>query len=115
MSVTIGYCAGKEHHLQINDGRATIKVWFIIFPRVGGVALSSPAQYCCYCVCNVSQCILCSAANRLIGEVVQSQITEKGHTRAFSWLKAATTACTFKTGVDPTVSRREIGSATQLS
>ena len=59
MSVTIGYCAGKEHHLQINDGRATIKVWFIIFPRVGGVALSSPAQYCCYCVCNVSQCILC--------------------------------------------------------
>ena len=34
MSVTIGYCAGKEHHLQINDGRATIKVWFIIFPCV---------------------------------------------------------------------------------
>ena len=31
-----------------------------------------------------------SAANRLIGEVVQSR-------RAFSWLKAATTAFTFKT------------------
>ena len=50
-------------------------------------------------------------------------ITEKAPTRAFSWLKAATTAFTFKTllrhyakrGVDPTVSQREIGSATQLS
>ena len=46
-------------------------------------------------------------------------ITEKAPTRAFSWLKAATTAFTFKTlcktGVDPTVSQREIGSTTQLS
>ena len=46
-------------------------------------------------------------------------ITEKVPTRAFSWLKVPTNAFTFKTlcktGVDPTVSRREIGSATQLS
>ena len=42
-------------------------------------------------------------------------ITEKAPTRAFSWLKAATTAFTLKTlsetGIDPTVSQREIGSA----
>ena len=52
-------------------------------------------------------------------------ITEKAPTRAFSWLKAATTAFTFKTllkhktlcqtGVNPTVSRREIGLPTQKS
>ena len=45
--------------------------------------------------------------------------TEKAPTRAFSWLKAATTAFTFKTlcltGVDPTVSQCEIGSAMQRS
>ena len=40
-------------------------------------------------------------------------ITEKAPTRAFSWLKAATTAFTFKTLL--TVSQREIGSMTQLS
>ena len=48
-------------------------------------------------------------------------ITEKAPTRAFSWLKAPTSAFTFKTllrhyatGIDPTVSRREIGSTKQL-
>ena len=50
---------------------------------------------------------------------------EKAPTRVFSWLKAPTSAFTFKTllrhyakratGVDPTVSRHEIGSPTQLS
>ena len=44
-------------------------------------------------------------------------ITEKAPTRAFSWLKVPTSAITFKTlcstGVDPTVSRREIGMPTQ--
>ena len=40
---------------------------------------------------------LISAANRLIGEVVQCTITEKAPTRAFSWLKAPTSAFTFKT------------------
>ena len=49
-------------------------------------------------------------------------ITEKAPTRAFSWLKAATTAFTFKTllrhyakralSCEPTVSQCEIGSAT---
>ena len=38
-----------------------------------------------------------SAANWLIGEVVQCTITEKAPTRAFSWLKAPTSAFTFKT------------------
>ena len=50
-------------------------------------------------------------------------ITEKAPTRAFSWLKEPTRAFTFKTllrhyvdtGVDPTVSRREIGTPRQLS
>ena len=50
-------------------------------------------------------------------------ITEKAPTWAFSWLKATTTAFTFKTllrhyakqDVYPTVSQREIGSPTQLS
>ena len=64
--------------------------------------------------------VLCSAPS-----VPQSvfTITEKAPTRAFSWLKAPIRAFTFKTllrhyaktGVDPTVSRHEIGSATQLS
>ena len=38
---------------------------------------------------------MCSAANRLIGEVVQSR--RRPHTRAFSWLKAPTSAFTFQT------------------
>ena len=40
--------------------------------------------------------VVASAANRSIGEVVCT-ITEKAPTRAFSWLKAATTTFTFKT------------------
>ena len=39
--------------------------------------------------------IISAAANRLIGEVCT--ITEKALTRAFSWLKAPTSAFTFKT------------------
>ena len=38
-----------------------------------------------------------SAANRSIGSTTGCTITEKVPTRAFSWLKAATTAFTFKT------------------
>ena len=38
-----------------------------------------------------------SAANRSIGSTTDYTITEKAPTRAFSWLKAATTAFTFKT------------------
>ena len=38
-----------------------------------------------------------SAANRSIGSTTGCAITEKAPTRAFSWLKAATTAFTFKT------------------
>ena len=40
---------------------------------------------------------LSSAANRTIGSTTGCTITEKAPTRAFSWLKAATTAFTFKT------------------
>ena len=51
-------------------------------------------------------------------EVVQSR-RRRLHTRAFYWLKAATTAFTFKTlhlmGIDLTVSSCEIGTPTQLS
>ena len=60
-----------------------------------------------------------SAVKRSIGSKTGCTITEKAPTRAFSWLKAHTSAFTFKTlclmGVDPTVSRREIGTQTQLS
>ena len=38
-----------------------------------------------------------SATNRSIGSTTGCTITEKAPTRAFSWLKAATTAFTFKT------------------
>ena len=41
--------------------------------------------------------IVFSAANRSIGSTTGCTITEKAPTRAFSWLKAATTAFTFKT------------------
>ena len=41
--------------------------------------------------------VLTSAANRSIGSTTGCTITEKAPTRAFSWLKAATTAFTFKT------------------
>ena len=41
--------------------------------------------------------VSCSAANRSIGSTTGCTITEKAPTRAFSWLKAATTAFTFKT------------------
>merc|ERR1712242_670199 len=41
--------------------------------------------------------IITSAANRSIGSTTGCTITEKAPTRAFSWLKAATTAFTFKT------------------
>ena len=57
-----------------------------------------------------------SASKRSILRFV---ITEKAPTRAFSWLKAATTDFTFKilcyTDIDPTASQHEIGSATQRS
>ena len=38
-----------------------------------------------------------SAVNRSISSTTGCTITEKARTRAFSWLKAATTAFTFKT------------------
>ena len=38
-----------------------------------------------------------SAANRSIGSTTGCTITEKAPIRAFSWLKVATTAFTFKT------------------
>ena len=38
-----------------------------------------------------------SAANRSIGSTTGCTITEKASTRAFSWLKAPTSAFTFKT------------------
>ena len=38
-----------------------------------------------------------SAANRSIGSTTGCRITEKAPTRAFCWLKGATTAFTFKT------------------
>ena len=38
-----------------------------------------------------------SAANRSIGSITGCTITEKAPTRAFSWLKAPTSAFTFKT------------------
>ena len=41
--------------------------------------------------------IVASAVNDLIGEVVQCTITEKAPIRAFPWLKAPTSAFTFKT------------------
>ena len=69
-----------------------------------------------------------AGAGRVSGSASKSSIrrfviTEKAPTRAFSRLKAATTAFTFKTllrhyakhALTPTVSQREIGSATQLS
>ena len=45
----------------------------------------------------VSYCEDISAVNRSIGSTTGCTITEKAPTRAFSWLKAATTAFTFKT------------------
>ena len=43
-------------------------------------------------------CSICSsAANRSIGSTTGCTITEKAPTRAFSWLKAPTSAFTFKT------------------
>ena len=41
--------------------------------------------------------VITSAANRSIGSTTGCTITEKAPTRAFSWLKAATTAFTLKT------------------
>ena len=41
--------------------------------------------------------VLSSAVKRSIGSTTGCTITEKAPTRAFSWLKAATTAFTFKT------------------
>ena len=66
--------------------------------------------------------VLASAVKRSIGSTTGCTITEKAPTRAFSWLKAPTSAFTFKTllrhyakrALTP-VSQREIGSATQLS
>ena len=40
---------------------------------------------------------IASAANRSIGSTTGCTISDKALTRAFSWLKAATTAFTFKT------------------
>ena len=49
-------------------------------------------------VVTMSQVLLItSAANRSTGSTTGCTITEKAPTRAFSWLKAATTAFTFKT------------------
>ena len=41
--------------------------------------------------------LLCSAANQSIGSTTGCTITEKAPTRASSWLKAPTSAFTFKT------------------
>ena len=46
-------------------------------------------------VAGVEACI--SAVKQSIGSTTSCTITEKAPTRAFSWLKAATTAFTFKT------------------
>ena len=52
-----------------------------------------------YAACSVAApCVVTSAAVKLsIGSTTRCTITEKAPTRAFSWLKAATTAFTFKT------------------
>ena len=44
-----------------------------------------------------------SAVKRSIGSTTGCTITEKAPTRAFSWLKAATTAFTFKTLLSKTL------------
>ena len=45
----------------------------------------------------VPAALVISAANRSIGSTTGCTITEKAPTRAFSWLKASTSAFTFKT------------------
>ena len=59
-----------------------------------------------------------SAVKRSIGSTTSCTITEKAPTRAFSWLKAGTTAFTFKRLLRhyaKLVIGREIGMPTQLS
>ena len=60
--------------------------------------LPPPSSIALYCVSYI-QCAkqTTSAENRSIGSTTGCTITEKAPTRAFSWLKAATTAFTFKT------------------
>ena len=67
--------------------------------------LNSPDR-ACHLAKQVSRCVQCavlplcvitSAANRSIGSTTGFTITEKAPTRAFSWLKAPTSAFTFKT------------------
>ena len=68
--------------------------------------------------------VLVSAVKRSIGSITGFTITEKAPTRAFSCLKAPTSAFTFKQdtiktlclmGIDPMVRRREIGTPMQKS
>ena len=48
-------------------------------------------------VLHLTRMVIISAANRSIGSTTGCTITEKAPTRAFSWLKAPTSAFTFKT------------------
>ena len=60
---------------------------FSVFPAVIPSTVTLPP---CFCVC-------CSAEKLSIGSTTGFTITEKTPTRAFSWLKAPTSAFTFKT------------------
>ena len=75
-----------------------------VFPVSGKV---QPLVCCCVCLLSQAQQpewghgaqvdLLLSAVKRSIGSTTGCTITEKAPSRAFSWLKAATTAFTFKT------------------
>ena len=101
---------------------------------VGAVPCRPPASSAASSPASTSppSSLLCSVGlvrliiiSRDLGLVLQTinrrscTIAGKAPTRAFSWLKVPTSSFTFKTlcltGVDPMVSRCEIGCATQLS
>ena len=77
-----------ETHLISPEFRASGVRWYILL-LTGYMGMVQVQLLITHCVITIS------AANRLIGEVVQ--ITEKAPTRAFSWLTAPTSAFIFKT------------------
>ena len=97
LSIDEGNVAQTEHFVVISKyllchvaGEAVITwSWNDRLVSAGAMKVLSPLY--------IRRGKLTSAANRLIGSTTGCTITEKAPTRAFSWLKAATSAFTFRT------------------
>ena len=90
------FVIGSVRYFQILSGASLDIIVTVQFPGRANIVFGPYLAY--QSLTQHQHCLLIiSAANRSIGSTTGCTITEKAPTRAFSWLKAPTSAFTFKT------------------